>query len=132
MEEEMEGRSLLTISIPKAELNWYKKNKEVIVDGKLFDVKDSYQDGELIFLIGLFDADETDLKNKIQLLSNADEDEKANSELAHQYFSIQLFHFANTIDLPRSYILIKSSFPKQVSTPLTSLSYSVITPPPEA
>ena len=39
MIEKLENNSLHTISIALADINWIKKNKEVMVDGKLFDVK---------------------------------------------------------------------------------------------
>lgn len=132
MEEEMEGTTLLTISIPKADLHWYKTDKEAIVDGKLFDVKDSYQDGDLVFLTGLFDADETDLKNKIQYLSKAEEEEKENSALAQQYFNIQLFPLPQYINCPPPYVWINSLFPCINDTRLRSIPLSVVAPPPEA
>ena len=39
MLEKMEKDELQTISIPTDQIQWYKKNHELIIDGKMFDVK---------------------------------------------------------------------------------------------
>jgi hypothetical protein len=62
MLEKLEHASLQTISINKADLIWVKKNKEVLINGKLFDVKSYSTIHDKIFLTGLYDEEEETLK----------------------------------------------------------------------
>lgn len=132
MEEELENSQLQTITLPHSELNWYKPNKEVIIEGKLFDVKKFQQEGNTVILTGLFDEKETEIKNNLSIIRKAESEKKKNSELAHQYFSILLYPMRNSIEIPVSFQLTKKSFPVEASSRITSISYSIITPPPEA
>ena len=65
MMEKLESASLHTITIPLADINWTKKNKEVMIDGKLFDVKYAEIIDNKMKLTGLFDEEETHLEKKI-------------------------------------------------------------------
>jgi hypothetical protein len=58
-EERMEREAMVTVTIPVQDLRWHKKGKEVVIDGKLFDVKTLRQTGGQIVLTGLFDDAET-------------------------------------------------------------------------
>jgi hypothetical protein len=64
MLEQLENASLQTITVNKADIAWIKKNKEVIIDEKLFDVKFYTICGDKIILTGLFDAAENKLKKE--------------------------------------------------------------------
>lgn len=132
MEEELENDQLQTISISQSELKWYKLNKEAIVEGKLFDVKKIHQEGNTVILTGLFDEKETEIKNNLGIIRKAESEKKKNSELANHYFSILLFPIRNSIYIPIPYQLTKKSFFAEASCQITSISYSIITPPPEA
>lgn len=61
MMEKMEKDELQTINIPTAGIRWYKKNHELMIDGKMFDVKSMTQHGDSTTLTGLFDDDDTEL-----------------------------------------------------------------------
>ena len=58
MEEQLETKALQTITTDLTGVQWLKKNKEVIIEGKLFDVKSYTITGNKIILTGLFDKDE--------------------------------------------------------------------------
>ena len=62
MEERLEDSFLQTITVHVSEFLWVKKNKEVIINGKLFDVKSSTRNGNQITFTGLYDEDEDKLK----------------------------------------------------------------------
>jgi hypothetical protein len=70
MLEKLEHASLHSISINKEDIVWVKKNKEVLIDGELFDVKSYSFVNDKIILTGLFDKEEDTLKkdyaNKLQ------------------------------------------------------------------
>ena len=105
MEEKLEQQHLQTLRIPVAEVNWYKKNKEIIVEGKLFDVKSATPDNGVIIFTGLYDDEETEIKNKLWELQNK-KNEDGNSQIAKKFISILLFadekltHQFKNVDIP--------------------------------
>jgi hypothetical protein len=61
MLEKLERSSLHTISLEPHEVIWHKKNKEIVINHKMFDVKSWKEvNGKIIFL-GLYDEEETEL-----------------------------------------------------------------------
>jgi hypothetical protein len=66
MEEKLETASLQTISIDVTAIQWLKKNKEAVIDGKSFDVKTYNISGNKIILTGLFDDEEDNLNNQLK------------------------------------------------------------------
>jgi hypothetical protein len=64
MQEQLEKTSLQTITVNKAEISWARKDKEVIINGELFDVKSYIVAGDKIILTGLYDAAENELKKE--------------------------------------------------------------------
>jgi hypothetical protein len=57
----MEKDELQTISIPTDQIQWFKKNHELMIDGKMFDVKSISEQGDISMITGLFDDDDTEL-----------------------------------------------------------------------
>lgn len=67
MKEELEHARLHHIIIPAAKLHWVKEGKEILVEGKMFDVKNITfkQDGNA-YISGLFDEEETALVGQLK------------------------------------------------------------------
>ena len=61
MREKLERENLQTITIPVNEFRWYEENREVVVDGTMFDVKSIVRRGNSYIITGLFDEAETEL-----------------------------------------------------------------------
>lgn len=60
-EEKLEDSNLQILVLDQNEFRWLKKNKEISIGGKLFDLKSfSENNGQYIFK-GIFDNDEIDL-----------------------------------------------------------------------
>lgn len=74
MNERLEQASLYTITADSKEVRWIKKDKEAEVQGRLFDVKNFYTDGNTIVLTGLYDDDEHKLKQDLSLLMKQKKD----------------------------------------------------------
>jgi hypothetical protein len=69
--ERMEHHSTVTISLPEKSVIWHKKGKELVIDGKLFDVDVySVNNGELK-ATGIFDEKETDIVHLLSRLTKA-------------------------------------------------------------
>lgn len=70
MEEKLEQSSLETVLIDTGKLVWVEKGREVLISGKLFDVKSlKIIDGKIL-LTGLFDTAEDAIAKKITALQN--------------------------------------------------------------
>jgi hypothetical protein len=89
MEERLENASLQTIVADQAAVQWIKKGKEVIIEGKLFDVKSFRYSGKQIILTGLFDEDEDHLNSKLNtILAQTNEDPSSPlDDLTESFFS---------------------------------------------
>jgi len=105
MEEKLEQQHLQTLRVPVTEVNWYKKNKEIIVEGRLFDVKSATPVHGVIIFTGLYDAEETEIKNKLRDLQNK-KNKDGDSQVAKKFISILLFadekltHLFKSVDIP--------------------------------
>lgn len=62
MKERMENQSLHSITMANNEIHWAKKGKEILVNGKMFDVKSITCKNGLTTFYGLYDEEETLLK----------------------------------------------------------------------
>lgn len=65
MLEKLETEETVVLQIPTHGLHWYKKNHELIIDGRMFDVKSIRSTGQGYEVTGLFDDDETELFDQL-------------------------------------------------------------------
>ena len=57
-----EGLPLHTITLADPMIHWVKKNREILVNGKMFDIKSYTQANGFTTFTGLYDEQETQLK----------------------------------------------------------------------
>ncbi len=69
MKQQLEQSALQTIQLDAGKINWVKEGKEILVDGKLFDVKIFIIAANKITLTGLFDYNEDALKLQLEKLA---------------------------------------------------------------
>lgn len=72
MKEKLEHASLSTVSVPVNEVQWVEKEKEIKINGRLFDVKTQYNENGCIVFIGLYDEEEKALRNVASGQQNPD------------------------------------------------------------
>ena len=130
MMEKLENNSLHTISIRIADINWIKKNKEVLVDGKLFDVK-SWEiiDGQAK-LTGLFDDEETKLEKEYSSTMHQNNNQQAPiNPLALKFIFNFLFTNKQALLTP---LLLQNCKPVYLvyNEDAVALSFTINTPPP--
>lgn len=66
MEEALEKKQLMIVRVHSTAVKWIHKNKECLIDGKMFDVKSSAAEGSsYVALTGLFDEHEKQIKEQI-------------------------------------------------------------------
>ena len=67
--KELQKKPLETIVIAAADVVWFEKGKEIILNNRLFDVASIRQEGESLVIKGIYDGDETHLLKKMHGLS---------------------------------------------------------------
>lgn len=80
MQEKLEQLHLQTIQIPASAVQWDKNHNEIIVEGKMFDVKYYTQQGDILFFTGLFDDQESVIKKQVELLLQQEKDNGTTEE----------------------------------------------------
>lgn len=86
MEEKLESAQLQTIIVPVNEFHWYDENREIIVDGMMFDVRSISRQNDRYIVTGLFDEEETALHIAMGKLQSSPET-GAETELISQLIS---------------------------------------------
>ena len=132
MEEKLGQLSLETVLIDADELVWVEKGKEVLINGKLFDVKSSKIINGKILLTGLFDAAEDAIAKKITALQNNKNDSSS------PIFSLLAKLFCPAILQQSNSVVIADiqygddKFPAPLCAKYTKPFIAVNTPPPNA
>jgi hypothetical protein len=129
MHEALENSLVHTLVLTPQELSWAIEGKELIINGRLFDVKEISASANGTFEIkGLFDDEETQLLDLVR--------KKLPDENGHQLIS-KLIHLQ--LSLPEPAAGLHTSIPPTLikwSIPLTEhlpqLQLSILTPPPKA
>ncbi|MEI8060033.1 MAG: hypothetical protein WCG67_07745 [Ferruginibacter sp.] len=129
MKEKLEQATLQSISVPLTALNWFKKDKEAIINGKLFDVKEISISGNTVTLKGLFDNDEDQLVIKIKDIVK---DKKSNGTMSDQLRCIFLPLYSETrsISLQSQWTIIAVNFYSYTKC-TTEGHYAAVAPPPK-
>ena len=91
MEEKLEKEHIQIVHIPVSEIQWHKKDKEIIINGKLFDVKSVILVNGVAECKGLFDEQETSIKKMITQLQRQQEEDNPLNISADKFFSLVLF-----------------------------------------
>lgn len=130
MKERIEKESLQSIVLDNSEVRWIKEGKEILIEGKLFDIKSSrQQDNNTVIFWGLFDIEETELEKSLY--------KKLDKNLAEQnQLLAQLFHYLQNIYFNPATdvcVLSGSTFSSGIlSSPKLLTQFRVIlTPPPQ-
>lgn len=123
--------TLQSITIAKENLHWLKKGKEVIIDGKYFDVKSYTTDGDKIMLTGFYDNPEdklvTHIKNLVQQTNGAD---SPINQTAIKYFFFPIFTNQSNIDFEPQWKLTAIAF-YSFAEDIPETNITSFSPPPE-
>ncbi len=127
MKEQLEKANLQTLLLQPDQLHWAKAGKEIWVNNQLFDVKEIQLTNKGYLIKGLFDTQETAINQKAAQQSDAQRDA---AQMALQWLLMAFYQPAENqiiIAMPP-----KPSGQQYIpyQTVLSSISLSVITPPP--
>ncbi len=120
------------IRIPEREFKWYEENREIVVDGKMFDVKTIALIDGVYEITGLYDEMETQLN---AMLEDIHKDAGNNHDNSISLYHVCLGLIAEQ-PFPEQINLAKLSpekiFHSHYSCDLLDISYRLISPPPES
>jgi hypothetical protein len=132
MFEKMEQGAQKTYQFSIQDISWIKEGKELLIKGKMFDVKHFKIKGNSIEVTGIFDEEEDALQHQFSLLINP----VKNTPTPLQTILIKsifapVFFESNTIEPPGIYTVAiqKTSFNYKESS--TKKNYPVNIPPPK-
>jgi hypothetical protein len=128
MEEALEKECLQTIVIAKTAVVWENNGSELLIDGqRLFDVQETEDLGDKIVFTGLFDEQETTIKEKLSKLGN-----NGNQQILLGFF-IPLFVSQLHSPVPQPiYVITKSGCQPYRSNHYQHLLSAPLVPPPDA
>jgi hypothetical protein len=130
IEEKLEHSSLQTILISNDKLVWLEKGREVLIKGKLFDVKSISIEKGNTTLTGFFDVEEEEILHNMFTMGGTDEESSpVCAILAHMLCPAILHKTIKTIP-PEAFTLENASFPILQSTFHNNPCIGIITPPP--
>lgn len=128
--EELEKGNYKTYTFSQQQVQWIKPGKELLVNGKLFDVKSYLENNGSITLTGIFDEEEDGLLDRYNNLVN-----KKNGPAAQEFFFLKIFFtpgITTTVDLHQHHISIVIATDYYLfNEQAIQQSYSIITPPPQ-
>lgn len=132
MEQRLESASLQTVIIPVKDFRWYEEDREIIVEGMMFDVKSIREHNGNYIVTGLFDEAETRLNitmGRMQEKRSNGTDEKTILAMLSQ----TLIHFTDEDGVPEfpapAIVGSKLHCPDEM---LYNTFLSIQTPPPRA
>ena len=131
MFEKMEQGYVSTYRFSTVDLQWIKEGKELLIKGKLFDVKACIIASDSTTVTGLFDEEEELLKKTYLQIANSKNDPPTPLQLLllKSFFSPAFTISSNQI-LSLQYILISDKILPVGEETIVSLYYPIITPPP--
>ena len=91
MLEKLERSHLQRISIATDRIQWYEEDKEIIVDGKMFDIKSSKVVNDSTIFYGLYDHEETSLKQQVESIVNNKSARDEKSQAIGKFLFQQLY-----------------------------------------
>ena len=129
MKENLEKQLLQTITLDDQHIHWVEKGKELLINGKLFDVENmEAQNGTIVFT-GLYDDEETVLIKKLD--ESCNKKSAGNDQLLSGFFKclqdIFCDDFLNTLFFPgKPNHLLGPAFPQ-----LPDQFGAILSPPPQ-
>lgn len=129
MKVNLETRLLHTIMVSENDIHWIRDGKEILDNGRMFDIKSSHLLNGVYVFSGLYDNEETALMEQIQ------KDQQNNTTNSKQL--VQLFQLLQSFyNNPQEEIASLGNIPggKFIpgTSPLASQFISIFTPPPQA
>ena len=130
MVEKLEREQLQKITLHNSSIQWYKKNKEIVINSTLFDVKSYTLGGDSTTFTGLFDEEETVLKRQVRKMFEQ-QDNNRPERVGFAKLVLQLWDFVNfRINIESAELRYLAVNPDNRNAHLISTFIFVPLPPP--
>jgi hypothetical protein len=130
MKEKLEHENLQVITIDASSVIWLKKNKELLINGEPFDVKNITISGNKLILSGLFDLREKELKKQLEKYAQtAERSASTNNSLLLLFFTTY-YQSTEPINLSCSFSLYTKPDWQKKQDNTCDLYHEIIVPPP--
>lgn len=126
MMERMKKQYLTAIQVPVDEFQWYEKDKEILVDGRMFDVKSIRLINGNYHITGLFDEQETELRLALQKKMEGADIPQQLVQICTSAADLDVFPFE-----PASTDLTDHSVSEYNSPHFSKYCHSIVIPPPK-
>jgi hypothetical protein len=129
VEEKLKTEVLQTIRVAEAEITWIRAGKEVLLNGRLFDVKYISSDNNVVTLTGFFDTEEAKLFSDLKNYTEHGSKDNPASEFAFkfQFPPVYISHFEMTFET--NWRSISNQYHSFVSILPTAPNLTLIHPP---
>lgn len=120
-----------TITIQSDKVYWVKPGKEILVDGRLFDVKCTKISGDMLLLTGFYDHKEDSLVKHIRNIVH----QRSNSGTSTNFLLVKFLFYpkytgAGVFSIENNWLTVVRDFPEYTEI-LTGDPYPAPTPPPK-
>ncbi len=132
MSAKLKQSRLSTITIKQDDIKWVKANKEILVNGRLFDINSIVKKADYFLITGLFDNDEDLLQREITDLHNQSHNgDSPLNQLLLKYFSFVAFFHESDFSFVKVTLSIRCFYSTYAGNVIQQL-LPVISPPPKA
>lgn len=129
VEEKLKTEVLQTIQVAKAEITWIRAGKEVLLNGRLFDVKHISSDNNMVTLTGFFDTEETKLFSDLKNYTEGGSKENPGSDFTFKFQFPPFYSSHFEMNFDTNWRCISKQYHSFISILPTAPSLSVIHPP---
>lgn len=110
VEEKLKTDVLQSVRVARADITWIRANKEVLLNGELFDVKYVETDNEIITLTGFFDTAETKLLADLKKYTEHSSQDNPASEFSFEFQYLPLYNSYFQITCERDWRSISNQY----------------------
>ena len=129
--QRFETEQLQTITVLCEKTVWVKAEKEILIDGKLFDVKFYKTVDQKIILTGFYDNKEDKLiKDTGDLINKKNDSGSSSNQLALKFLIYPKYNQLITFSIQNNWQTIVRQFPVY-SEVISNIAYPTIAPPPK-
>jgi hypothetical protein len=126
-----ETEILQTIRVSVENLHWIKPGKEILINGKMFDVKAYHQEAGDFLLTGFYDhKEEKMVKHMNDLLHQKHKPAHPYSHATVKFLMFALYHEAAGFSIGDSWQIVSHRFLNYTEL-ISSITYDAATPPPK-
>lgn len=130
VEKKMKAGNFQSVRITKAKINWLTTGKEIVLDGRLFDVKYFETDeNDIVTLTGFFDSEETELLSDLKEYTEHSGSDCTDGDVAFTFHFSPFFYTHSKITLEAPW-LYTSTFHQTYVSRLPLAPDQPITHPP--